>query len=283
VVEEVLLEAQRNEITEYYVYKRLAELAKGPTRDLLLKIAQEEFEHYQKFRDLTGKELSPDWGKVKKYTLLAKLLGLTFVIKLMEKGEEEVQRKYAKLVDKYPVIAEILEDEKGHERELENAVQDEISAHIGSIVLGLNDALVEMTGALVGLTFALKEANLISLSALVVGIAAALSMAASEYLSRRAEGDPNPLKAAIYTGIAYITVVILLVAPFFLIKIPTAALGISLMISVLLVTFVSYYISVIHERDFREELRIMLTLSLGVAFISFLIGNALRAVLGVEV
>jgi len=74
------------------------------------------------------------------------------------------------------------------------------------MVLGLNDALVELTGTLAGLTFALKNTRLIALSGLITGIAATLSMAASEYLSARTEQESSrALKSSLYTGGAYVS------------------------------------------------------------------------------
>ena len=57
------------------------------------------------------------------------------------------------------------------------------------MVLGLNDALVELTGTLAGLTFALANARLVALAGIITGIAATLSMAASNYLAERANGS----------------------------------------------------------------------------------------------
>ena len=60
--------------------------------------------------------------------------------------------------------------------------------YVGSIVLGLNDALVELTGALAGLTLALQNTRLIAIAGLITAIAASFSMAASEYLSNKSDG-----------------------------------------------------------------------------------------------
>jgi uncharacterized membrane protein YdjX (TVP38/TMEM64 family) len=87
---------------------------------------------------------------------------------------------------------------------------------VGSIVLGLNDALVELTGTLAGLTFALQRGSIVAISGIITGIAAAFSMAASDYLASKAEGDPRAKKSAIYTGAAYLVTVVLLVLPYLL-------------------------------------------------------------------
>ena len=63
---------------------------------------------------------------------------------------------------------------------------------------GLNDALVELTGALAGLTFAFKDSRTIALAGLITGISASFSMAASDYLSNKADDDgKNPTRSAI--------------------------------------------------------------------------------------
>ena len=96
---------------------------------------------------------------------------------------------------------------------------DEDDDYYGSIVLGISDALIEMTGVLAGLTFALKDLKLIALSGLVTGIAASLSMGASEFLSKRAESRNSlPIKEAFYTSMSYLFVVTILISPYLLIE-----------------------------------------------------------------
>ena len=109
-------------------------------------------------------------------------------------------------------------EEDEHEKALIDMLDEERLKYIGSMVLGLNDALVELSGALAGFTFALTESRLVGVAGLITGVAATLSMGASEYLSQRSEsGELHPLKAAIYTGIAYLITVTLLVAPYFIV------------------------------------------------------------------
>ena len=101
---------------------------------------------------------------------------------------------------------------------------------MGSMVLGLNDALVELTGALAGFSLALQNTRIVALTGMITGIAASLSMAASEYLSTKSEkGGKNPVKASIYTGIAYVITVIALIMPFIFISQPLTALAVTLL------------------------------------------------------
>jgi len=153
---------------------------------------------------------------------------------------------------------------------------------MGSIVLGLNDALVELTGALAGFTLALRDTKLISLAGLVTGISAAFSMAASDYLSSRAEGDPRAKKSALYTGMAYLLTVAALIAPYLLIEAAAAALAVTLATAVLIIAGFNYYLATAKDLDFKRRFLEMAAISLGVAAFSFLLGYLLKELLGVD-
>ena len=163
-------------------------------------------------------------------------------------------------------------------------LDEERLRYAGSIVLGLNDALVELTGALAGLTLALQNEKLIALSGLITGIAASMAMAASEYLSTRSEKtDRHPVRAAVYTGSAYFITVIFLVLPYLLFSNYYLDLAIALTTAVIIIAVFNYYISVAKDESFRERFIEMAVLSLSVAAISFVVGFFIRKWLGVEV
>lgn len=289
-----LVEAQRNEITEHHVYRRLAAREKNAAnRDVLERIAADERKHYDFWGEHTGQQPPPRIGKLLAYTWMARLLGLTFAIKLMERGEEGAQVNYADIAESIPEAKGVLEDEEAHEAALVAMLDEERLRYVGSVVLGLSDALVELTGALAGLTLALQNNQLIALIGLVTGVAASLSMAASEYLSTKSEvadasGHPveavkSPIKAATYTGIAYVFAVTMLVAPFLLLATPVLALGISLAAAMAIVLAFTYYISVARDLPLVHRFAEMAGLVLGVSALSFGIGYLLRLALGVEV
>jgi VIT1/CCC1 family predicted Fe2+/Mn2+ transporter len=163
-------------------------------------------------------------------------------------------------------------------------LEEERLRYVGSIVLGLNDALVELTGALAGLTLALQNTKRIALTGSITGIAAALSMAVAEYLSIQAErSSQNPFKAAFYTGVTYVATVLLLILPYLFFANFYAALICTLVIAVSIFAAFNYYISIAKDLAFGKRFMEMAGLSLGVAGVSFLVGLALRAFLGVEV
>jgi VIT1/CCC1 family predicted Fe2+/Mn2+ transporter len=151
-------------------------------------------------------------------------------------------------------------------------------------VLGLNDALVELTGALAGLTFALQNTKLIAMTGAITGIAAALSMAVSEYLSTRSEETTrNPFRASIYTGVAYVVTVSVLILPYLVLTDYYVCLGFTLTTAILIIGFFNYYVSVAKDVPFKRRFLEMVGLSLGVAGLSFVIGFILRTMFGIDV
>jgi VIT1/CCC1 family predicted Fe2+/Mn2+ transporter len=280
-----LLTFQRLEITEHYIYKRLAQTNKSAeNRRVLEKIAQDERRHSEDWKKYTGEDVQPDRFAIWKYYLISRLFGFTFGIKLMERGEENAQANYAELQKTIPEVDAWIEDENAHEKALIGMLNEDLLQYAGSVVLGLNDALVELTGALAGLTLALQNTKLIALSGLVTGIAAALSMAASEYLSTRSEVTTRqPVRAAIYTGVAYIITVSLLILPYLIFENYYFDLAWTMVTAVLIIAVFNYYISVAKDEPFRRRFLEMAGLSLGVATISFIIGYFIRQLLGIEV
>lgn len=279
-----LLRFQRNEITESIVYTKLAAVEKDPAnRDVLLRISSDEKGHYAVLKKYTGRDVAPFKWRILKYYLLARILGITFAIKLMEGSEEESRDGYAAYKN-YPELLQIAKDEDEHEDKLIALINEERLEYMGSVVLGLNDALVEFTGALAGFTLALSDSKLIALTGSITGIAAALSMASSEYLSTKSEGGEgkHPVKASIYTGIAYIFTVIALVAPFIFISNVLVALGVMLVSALLIIALFNYYYSVARSESFRKRFTEMAVLSFSVAALSFLIGYALKEFTGIE-
>ena len=275
--------AQKEEITGYTIYKKLAKTEKDPhNADIFNQIAEQELLHYNALKKISGVDVSPNKWSIFKNYLTIRTLGLTFGIKLMEKGEAKAQVAYEELETHYPFIAQIREDEEKHEQQLIGMINEEKLKYVGSIVLGLNDALVELTGALAGLTFALQNGRMTALAGLVTGIAATFSMAASEYLSSKSDGDADALKSATYTGIAYLITVALLVAPYLLLDSSILALGSMIGIAILIIFVFNYYISIAKDLNFKKRFFEMAFISISVAGFSFLLGLVLKQFLGVD-
>lgn len=158
----------------------------------------------------------------------------------------------------------------------------ECTIFFSNVVLGFNDALIELTGALVGFSFALHEAKLIAVAGLVTGVSASLSMAASAYQQARHEKGRNPFKAAAFTGVSYFVIALLLVLPFILLGSIAASLVAMGVLALLLIAGVSYLSAHLLGRGYFAQFAEMCVFSLGVAAVTFLIGRLLGTLVGVQ-
>ncbi len=277
----LFLEFQKTETTEYAIYSALADRVKGPNGDVLRRIGRDEKRHSEIWAKHTGVTVSPSWWKVRFFLFLAAILGVTFAIKLLERGEEEAEKNYGLIAPHVPEANLILLEETEHESSLTALIDEEGLQYMSSMILGLNDALVELTGALAGFTFALDSGRIVALAGIITGVAAALSMSASEYLAQKTDdGDKKPLKAAFYTGAAYLFTVFVLVLPYILLASPFMALPVTILNGVAIIFFFTFYKSVVKDIPFRRNFLEMLFISLGVAGISFFIGFLARSVMG---
>ena len=283
-VKRLILNFQRSEITEYHVYRWLAKRSEEGNRKILESIAEEELGHYRKWKAYTGSDVPPRRFTIVKYKLISLLFGVTFTVKLMEGGEEMAQEAYRRIEKEVPEAGRILEDEFRHENLLIDMIDEEKLGYISSIVLGLNDALVELTGALAGFTLAMQNSRFIGAGGFITGVAAALSMASAEYLSQKAEaGGGRARKAALYTGLAYILTVFLLVAPYFLISSYLMALGVALMDAFFVILAFTFYMATVKGLSFKRTFLEMILLSWGVAAVSFVIGWMARVYLHLQI
>ncbi len=280
-----ILKFQKAEITEYHIYSKLSKRTKDPHNSkILAHIGEEELRHYNTLKNYTKQDVGPNKFHVVWFQFLAIFFGLTFAIKLMERGENNAQDNYQSLPSSIKEIEEILKEENAHENKLIEMIDEERLKYAGSVVLGLNDALVELTGALAGLSLALQNTKLIAMAGLITGIAASFSMAASEYLSQKAEdAEENAGKSATYTGIAYILTVALLILPYLIFDNYLVCLGLTLSIAILIIFIFNYYISVAKDLNFKRRFFEMAFISLGVAALSFGVGFVVKRAMGIDV
>ena len=280
-----ILEFQKNELTEYFTYRKLSERVKNPrNKEVLQRIAEDENKHYDFWKQYTKKDVKLNRVKMWKYVLTSRLFGLTFGIRLMERGEVRAQKEYGKIIKAIPAAKNVIKDENEHEKQLISFLDPEGLKYIGSVVLGLNDALVELTGALAGFTLALQNTHLIAIIGSITGIAAAMSMAASEYLSTKTEENKkSPLRASVYTGITYILTVMLLIAPFLIFHNIYLCLGVTILNAIIVIFAFNFYISVAKDIPFRKRFLEMAAISLGIAALSFAIAFLIRKFFSIEV
>ncbi len=276
---------QESVATEADAYRRMAAHVKDPgNRATLERIADEKAADADAWARYTGRPAVPRVARARRYALIARILGFTFAVKLMDKHKHAARSDARALAAQVPAIARAEADEERRGRELMGMLDEKLLSYVGAMVLGMNDAVVEITGTLAGLTLAMQNTRLIALSGLITGIAATLSMAASEYLAAKSDGRPDAKRACAYTGSAYALTVVLLLLPYLLMpdKLYLLAMAIMLAVVVLILAAFNFYTAVAQDLPFKKRFAQMCAISLGVAALSFFLGLFCKIVLGVE-
>jgi VIT1/CCC1 family predicted Fe2+/Mn2+ transporter len=275
------------EKTEMEVYTRLANREKNPGNKIILeKIAEQENNHYNILKEKTGLEVKSSKIRVYLHVMASIFLGLTFSLKLMEKVEQNAAQEYRDLG-----FENIAKEEDEHEKELLSLLEEDALNYLSSIILGLSDALIELTGVLAGLTLAFQDLRIVALAGLVTGISASFSMAASEFLATKEEdSNRSPSKAALFTGMSYIITVFMLVIPYLMLGNDSQiifglaphiqALVITFIIGILIIALFNFYVSVAQDNSFNRKFIEMIFILSIVTIISFLIGWILRESFG---
>ncbi len=280
-----------NEITEHHVYAALARMEKNAgNRAALERLSAQEKEHYEfwiallRGKDAAAAEaIAPRKATVAGAKLLRSVLGVTFLTKLLEEHEKGASQKYEELRPLVPAdlqgrFTEIIEDERSHERTFIAQLKEARVSYIGFIVLGLADAIVEITGVHSGFLGVTGSTLIAGVAGVIVGFAAAISMGSAAYLQAKQEPDKSAIASAFATGISYFFSVILLALPYFLIRTMIAAFTISTSVGIVLIAAFTFYGAVVFERKFWREFGEAAGLMLGTAVATFIWGAIIGAV-----
>ncbi len=272
------------ELLNYTFYDWLSQTVSDASLSrLLLDFAIEEKKHFEFWANYS--ERKPKYSRMKLwlYKLLVKILGITFVLRLLERHEHKTIAAYRALAEelKEPEREALLALIAAEERH-EHAFLQELGKHesrlnyIGFVVLGLSDAIIEVTGVHAGFLGASHRTLAAGVAGLIVGFAASISMAAAAYLQAKQNPVVSPIRSALYTGTSYIFAVFLLALPYFLVKNALLAFWLSVALAVLLIGSFVFYSSVIFERNFLGGF-IESTLVLGgMAIASYGFGELIR-------
>lgn len=281
-VKRLILKFQEKEITEHFVYKRLSEKSKGRNAIILKKISEDEFKHYNEWKKYTQREVQPKRFNILKYVFFSYIFGLTFVMKLSEGNEKKAQEAYNKISEKIPNTSELINDEIEHEYMFIEMIDDQRLNYISSMIQGLNDALIGLAGQMAGFTFALQNTQLIGFAGLIAGFAQFLSNSASEieiYLSQKTKENKASLISSLYMGGTYIITVIVLIIPYFIFSNYYIALALNISITLIIIGFFTFFVSVVKNIAIRKMFLAMLTVSFCVSAISFILGWIIKAFL----
>ena len=266
---------------DYQVYLALANVESEDTfKEILLKlggIAKEQFNFWARKSGVHESDVAPSKLKISFYVVMRKLLGLTLAVRYIHGRKVERIAIYKMYCTTCTVEEDyqVIEAMANRMESVVDDIEEERVAFFSNIILGFNDALIELTGALVGFSFALKDPKLVTIGGFITGISASMSMAASAYLQARHEDGKSPTKAALFTGVAYFVIAVILVLPFVFFVTTFGALIAMFVLVVLMITLISFYSAILLERRYLVQLGEMLALSLGVAVVAFIIGQIL--------
>lgn len=274
----------QNEANDVALYTILASKEKSEkNRELFLKMAADEKSHYDFCATITGEQRDPKYFLVKFIILTIGVFGTSFVLKFMENRESGAKEFYNDLQEFYPGAKQIHEEEVAHELELIDMFEDKKLLYAGAIVLGMNDALIELTGTLSGMALAFGTPLAVGSTGLIIGAAASLSMGSSAYLEakeNKTEGV-NPLRYSIYTGLAYVVTTAILISPFFILGDIFYALAVMFLFAFFAIFCYNFYISVAKGVPFWRRVIQMSLITFGVAIISFGIGLSVKYFFGI--
>ncbi len=280
-----------DEYVDYEIYKYLAEREKSERlKQILQQLSKDEYEHYLFWKKILGEDCRTEVSerKLKLIHLMRKTMGLTFTLKWLERHEEEVVKEYKEYM-KYiedeetrKELERIIADEEKHENNLIGSIEETIVRYLSFIVLGLADAIVEITGVHAGFLGATSVTVMAGIAGLIVGLSAAISMASAAYLQAKSDPSRDPVKSAIMTGLGYVGAVVILAAPYFLVSSMIVAFVISVIMGALLIAVFTFYSSIVFDRPFMREFIESTGLMLVTAFAAYLFGDIIGTHFGIR-
>lgn len=278
-----------DEYTDHLVYHRLAEKERdGKRKEILENLSQQEKEHFQFWKDvLDGYMPQSRWFFLRFVLMLRYVFGLTFAIKFLERHEAQVIEAYRRIRPQFDGeigqrLERMIADEEKHEVFFIQQIDERVVKYLGFIVLGLADAIIEITGVHAGFLGVTSSTIMAGVAGLIVGFAAAISMSAAAYLQAKQDPGRNPFASALITGFSYLLAVVCLALPYFLTSNMLAAFIISLIMAMLLTAYFTFYSAVLFDRGFGKEFLESALLTLGTAIATYLFGELLGRIFGIH-
>ena len=192
-----------DELTAEWAYNELAKIDDDKERaKLLTDLAVYEEKHAEAWKEVMRRINHPlprakHMRDMRILVTLAKVFGPGAVIPLLHKGEVEGIAKYLKQKAKWqdPVAQEafvkVLPDEVSHEVDLFSEMQKESTGGgiLRSMILGANDGFGSILALVAGVAGAVTESKTVLIAGVAGLVAGAVSMAASNYVSIKAEQE----------------------------------------------------------------------------------------------
>lgn len=274
----------KDEYESFHIYQVLS---KAPfigkdVKAVLVKASSDEHDHYLFWRNVSGDCRSRlVLLKAFIYLIALYMFGLTIVLRIVESKEIYAIKDYKALAETRRDLADqlnkIILDEEKHESEFMSSIDEKRIKYIGSITLGISDALIELTGVYTGALGVFNNTVSAGVMGILTGVAASLSMGAASYNQAKQEGRVNPVSSAVYTMVAYIVVTLLLALPYFILPLIAQAFVAMFALCLGVIAYLSACIAILQGKRFIQEFLTSAGLMLGVSLFLYFLGSFIRS------
>jgi VIT1/CCC1 family predicted Fe2+/Mn2+ transporter len=280
-----------DEYLDFTLYDRLAEGVKGNSSfaDALRQLSATEKRHFEFWNTYLPGE-KPRFSRAKLFLVLffRRMFGITFAIRYLERHESKTIAEYKSIESLIPAedrnaFDQVIRDEEHHEKEFSSRVEGASVRYISFVVLGLADALVEISGIHAGSLGIYEVTKIAGLAGIIAGGAASLAMASAAFAQAKQGFQGSARLSAIYTGVSYFVTAVFLAAPYFLTTVMVNALGASLTLAVVILALETYYSSVISGRSFPREFAEILLILFGATIALYFFGYFIRVETGITI
>ena len=301
-------EFMQDELRDSAIYARLAEDESDPgAKGLLLMLSATERSHARAWRSLLGGRAGGAGSpllleaKILEMRIVRRLFGIAFVVKYLERHERYGLARYKAALKNHSLTAgerrhvrKIIEDDAGYERTLVRQAESYKGelVYSQSIILGLNDGLVEILALVAGIAVVATSSFIVVALGLLAGVSGTLSMAGGVYLSARSEnlvmahegeGKTKPRKEAAYTGFWYFVGALVPVLPFIFGMGGIEGDIVSMALVGAALTVASSVIAIMSGTSIRKRATEMVVISLGAALVTITLGVLARHYFGFSV
>lgn len=270
---------------DYTLYDRLAKTVKPGTQyaEVLERLSATEHRHFEFWNKYVPEE-QPKLAKLKLYWILflRRFFGLTFATRYLDRHEADVVVEYTGLAPLIPNSDKsdfdaMVADEREHERAFAMEAESSAVGYISFVVLGLADALVEISGIHAGWLGLFQKTEIAGLAGVIAGGAASLAMASAAFAQAKQGFRGSARLSAIYTGVSYFITAVVLATPYFLTSVMLLALASSLTLAVIILAITTWYSIVIRQKSFLKDFVEILAILFAATIIVFLLGAFVSA------
>lgn len=283
-------ESAKDEKNDGAVYLALAKREKNPEFKAALKqLGDGEQKHFEFWKQYAP-NITVKLNRLRLYfiILLRATLGLTFTMKFLERHEDKLHERYREIAKRIRPedmarFEEMVQEEEKIEESLMGEIHENRVKYMSFIVLGLADAVVEISGIHAGSLGIYRKTEVAGLAGVIAGMAASVAMASAAYAQAKQGFAGSAKWSAVYTGVSYMFTAIFLALPYFLTRNMVIALGISLVVGVILVALMTYYDTVISAKPFTRQFGEIAGIILAASLALYIAGTLINQFLGITI